>query len=435
MAKFDWDGWRAAVLDVFRRAVKDLGVAHGTEPIYALALYGVYRERDAALYLPLLGAATQLGGPPADGRGFWSARFNPPDWDLTELPLDPKSEALEGALIAEATRGTVAHWREVESVYFEVLVDIAGRLRDEARSVLAVTEDFICFWHDAAGGPELAQRTIPRDLYERLFARQVADAEELAAARAKPGHERAAMLVTRFGCYEGITSEDAQRELLALGETAVPALVDGLADPKCGWTAAMVLGQIGVATSAAIAALRDRADGHWFAKALGRLGDHEWLSTQPPAIAVNGFCARLQAITEGPPLALDYRPLERFLDDADLETHALVDEALAPGQSYVSIRKSDVDEAIRGLSSDHPVVRWHATSLLGERELGRSVGQRVLPLLVERLGDPDPLVRRLAVLSTDGWKAARQYRTALEPLLEDPDETVRRIAEAVLNRS
>ncbi len=435
MANFDWDAWQAALLDVFRGGLKDLGRAHGAEPIYALALYGVYRERDGALYLPLLGAATQAGGPPADGGGFWSARFNPPDWDLEELPLGGQSEALEKALIAEATRATVSHWREVESAYFEVLVAIAKRLRDEAPSVLDVTDDFICFWHDAAGGPELAARTIPDALFKRLFARQVAEADELAAARAQPEHERARLLVTRFGCYEGITTEDAQRELLALGGVAVPAVVDALADPECGWTAAKVLGQIGVSTPEAIAALRERAEGHWCAKALGMLGDHAWLETQPPAVAVNGLCAPLQAITAGVAKPLDYRPLERFLDAADVETHALVDNALAPGSSYVEMRASDLDEAICGLGSDHAVVRWHAASLVGERALGSSVGKQVLPLLVQRLSDANPLVRRLAVLSIDRWKATKRHQATIEALRDDPDEVVARIAAAVLDRS
>lgn len=136
---------------------------------------------------------------------------------------------MERALTVEATRGGQAHWRRVESRYRSLLVRVARRLRDGAPTLLHVTHDFVCFVRDEEGGPELAAK--PCALFERLFARQAEQARERRAVAERPPSDRAAFLVTRFGSYEGVTTEDAQRELLALGADAVDALTGALSDP------------------------------------------------------------------------------------------------------------------------------------------------------------------------------------------------------------
>jgi len=432
---FDWKSFEGELYEELRHALASAGRKHRAERFHAVALHGVDRELDGLLSLPLLGAALEAGAPPPDDQGFWGARYNPADWQLPEIDLRKRPALrLERALTAEATRGSQIHWRKVEARYFKVLVRLTRRLRDEAPSLLTTSGNFVVFWHDEEGGPDLAARTIPRALYERLFARQVDDARKRRAAAEMPAGERSAFLVTRFGVYEGVTSEDAQRELLALGEAALPALTGTLTDPKHAWTAAKVIGQIGIATPEIIEALRARGDELWFAMALGMLGDHDWLASRSPAVAAQGLCARLKAITAGgPPRPLDYAPLERYLDAAGEGARARVEEELEPGSSYAAISGDDVDEALRGLDSPHAVVRWHAASTLGHRGLGAAAGKRILPALARLLTDPHPVVRRLAVLSISYWKAAaRPYRPSIEALRDDPDEVVRRIVEHVL---
>lgn len=427
---FDWKRFELELSEELRSALKRFAKQHGEEHFYALALFGVYRELDGLLSLPSLGASSTEAGPRAETpTSFWSARFNPADWPH-ELTLNRKAALrLEKELTAEATRSTVTHWRAVETKYFDVLLTITSALRADALALLTCTDDFVCFWHDEEGGPELARKTIEKGLADRLFDRESAQTREVKKVAKQPPNERAAFLVTRFGVFEGITSEKAQHELLAMGTAAVDALVGALPHKKNGWTAAKVLGQIGVATPTVISALRKRADELWFAMALGMLGDFEWLSKQLPATAAYGLTAPLKAITAGgTPRPLDYAPLEAWLA-TNPKGRSLVEHELAPGRSFVDVQTSDVDEAVRALSSPFAVVRWHAASVLGERGLGAAAGAKVLPALARVLGDKHALVRRLAVLSITRWKAAaKPYHAAIRAMKEDSDPVVRDVA-------
>lgn len=423
---FDWKRLEGALLEELRAALKRFAKQHRKEHFYAVAIFGVYRELDGLLSLPTLGASTVEEGPEAEvPSSFWSARFNPADWPH-ELELDRKTALhLEKQLTAEATSGTVAHWRSVERKYFEVLTRITATLRSDALELLTCTDDFVCFWHDEEGGPELARKTISPSLANRLFARESSQKKERQKLAKQSPNERAAFLVTRFGQFEGVTSEQAQRELLAMGSSAHEALIGALADKEDGWTAAKVLGQIGIVTPEVIAVLRKRADELWFAMALGMLGDFAWLSKRAPATAVYGLTARLKAITTGgAPTPLDYAPLEAWLTK-NPKARSRVEQELAPGRSYVDIERGDVDEAIRGLSSRFAVVRWHAASVLGDRQLGG----KVLPALAGVLTDKHALVRRLAVLSLSSWKAAaKPYHAAIRAMKNDSDPVVRDVA-------
>lgn len=425
---FDWKAFEGELLEELRAALRRFAKQHRNEHFYAVAIFGVYRELDGLLSLPALGASTVEEGPePEAPTSFWSARFNPADWPH-ELELDRKTGLrLEKLLTAEATRGTVTHWRSVERKYFAVLTRIVAALRSDAAEILTCTEDFVCFWHDEEGGHELARKTINRTLADRLFERESSQKHERQKLAKQSPDARAAFLVTRFSQFEGVTSEQAQRELLAMGASAHEALIGALADKEDGWTAAKVLGQIGIATPQVIAGLRKRADELWFAMALGMLGDFEWLSKRAPETAVYGLTARLKAITAGgAPRPLDYGPLEAWLAK-NPKGRAAVEEELAPGSSYVDIEKNDVHEAIRGLSSRFAVVRWHAASVLGDRQLG--AGAKVLPALASVLSDKHALVRRLAVLSLSYWKAAaKPYHAAIRAMKDDSDAVVRDVA-------
>jgi hypothetical protein len=427
---FDWKAFEAALLAELTAALQRFAKEHGKETFYAVALYGVSRELDGLLALPLLAASSVEKGPPPDKPPtFWGARFNPADWPYQEIGLGSKPALkLEQQLTAEATRSTPAHWRATEKTYFQVLVRIAGALRD-ATGALERTADFVCFWHDEEGGEDLARKTIDKALWTKLFAREAAQKRERARVAKQPAAERAAFLVTRFGSFDGVDTETAQRELLAMGAEAVDALVAKVGDKRDGWTAAKVLGQIGITTPAAIKALRARASEHWFAKALGMLGDHAWLAEQKRDIAVSGLSARLKAITQGgPPRPLDYAPLEAYLAKNN-DARAAFEKELAPGSSYVQIQKADVDEAVRGLASKYAVVRWHAAAVLGDRELGAAAGAKALPVLATLLDDRNTLVRRLAVLSLSYWKAAaKPYHDAIRALADDPDPVIRSVA-------
>jgi HEAT repeat protein len=431
MPAFNWDSFENDLYEGLRLSLVQLGREHPAERYYAVALYGVYRELDHLLSLPHLAAAPDEGPHVTGDADFWSKRFNPADWPHTELGgADALLTQLEAALTAEATRDSVEHWNATEARYFEVLVRVALRLRDAAPTLVKVTDDFVCYWHDEEGGPDMAAKTIPPALYARLFERQVRDHEARLVVADKPLEERIEFLISRFGKFEGVTSEDAQRELLKLGEPSVAALTRAVAaaSGNMRWLAAKLLGQIGVADPATIDVLRQHAEVPWCASALGMLGDDTWLATQPPAIATQGLTARLRAISATNAL-LAYGPLERYLDGADAAARELVEKHLAPGTSYITITNNDVAEAVRGSTSTHAVVRWHAAAVMHDRGLGAPAGKVILPALAAQLADPHPLVRRLAVLALADWKrAAKPYRAFVEKLREDPDATARRTA-------
>lgn len=430
---FDWRSFERTLLTELRATLTPFAKQHAREHFYAVALYGVYRELDGPLSLPAIAASSIEQGPSAQTpQSFWSARFSPADWPFQRELRHAPALRLEKQLTAEATRGTVAQWRATERRYFRVLLSVTRRLNDEVPRLLACTDDFVCYWHDDEGGPELARKTIDARRWNRLFSREAGEkAEQHTLARQSP-HERAALLVARFGQSEGVTSEKAQAALLAMGRDAVDALVGALGDTTHGWVAAKVLGQLGIATPAVVAGLRKRAEELWFAMALGMLGDHVWLARQKTDVAVRGLCARLKAITQGgPPRPLDYAPLEAWLEK-NPSARSQVENELAPGRSFVTIEKTDVAEAVRGLSSRFAVVRWHAASVLRRRELGVAASAMVLPALVETLGDTNALVRRLAVLSLLAWKAAaRPFHPAIRALRDDPDPVVRDVVAKV----
>ena len=428
MKRLDWEVFAEELFGLMTRALSGLEFADGDE-VYVVVMYGVYRELDGLISLPLLALNTTAAGAPADAKGFWGERWNPPDWEVTEIELGEGASALERALVAEATRGSQRAWEATWSRYHEVVLTLTHRLVGWSAQNLPLAPDAVVFWFDAEGGPELAAETIPQELFGRLFAPQVQKAMDMTALSKLPRREQAAYLVTRFGVYEGITSEDAQRRLRWLGRTAVPALMGVLDDPEVGWMAAKLLGHIEKPTKKMIAALRSgAAQSFWHPTALGMLGDDAWLAEQDPEVAAVGLTARMKAISGlNPTPPLDYGALEAWLEGASEEAVARVEAELEPGQSYVTIRARDVDEALRGLGSAHAVVRWHAASVLGDRTLGKKAAARVPGALAEALSDGHPFVRRLSALSLGWWRAkGAPFEDALAALSEsDPDETVR----------
>ena len=249
-------------------------------------------------------------------------------------------------------------------------------------------------------------------------------------------HERAVFLISRFGHFDGLNTEMAQRELLQMGEKAVDALVEAVSDPSEGWVAAKLLGQIRVSTPKVLDALRCEApSGHWPASALGLLSDVEWLAEQPEAVAAFGLTAPLRAVTVGSSkaIALDYRPLEAWMNGATHSGRQRIVDILAPGSAYAPIAASDLQEALRGLTCAHAVLRWHAAAVLRKPRVGRKTRATIESALIAASGDPEPVVRRLALLSLGATPGAiKRHLEVLERFLYDPDASVQSTARHLL---
>lgn len=227
-------------------------------------------------------------------------------------------------------------------------------------------------------------------------------------------------------------------EILALGERAIDPLIERLPN-KYGYAAADMLGDLGLKLPRVIDALREGAgSGGGLAeascRALGQLGELEFLftlvgdaETRVPAVA-----AILRGLKSEEVPSLDYKYAERLLNLNDAAVAKAVNEGLAPGTQLCIVQEPDLAEAIRGLGSQYPVIRWHAVSILNDRVFKKSVKQ-VLSAVAEMLEDQHATVRRLAVLSLAGWKSkAKPYHDAMRALKGDPDSKVREAANHVL---
>jgi hypothetical protein len=236
-------------------------------------------------------------------------------------------------------------------------------------------------------------------------------------------------------------------EIVTFGESAIDSLIAKLNDDEDGWTAASLLGRIGLANSSAIRALRQQVRNrsraaHWSANALAMLGDTKYLFKLAEEDAFSEFAVRGLAFPytgSGDPNEwprrpkLDYRVLERILGRKLLAWTGIANYVLSPGRGFVTIQPDEVDEAIRGLQSPHVLIRQHAVCILGERALGSAAGKRILPALVECLKDSHPNVRRLAINSISEWKAAaKPYFSDIKVLCKDKDDMVRYSARSAL---
>ena len=429
----DWRGLEQVYTAEAIRALGALGERTG-EHFYAVLLYGSYRELDGRVTLPQLAALSMERLREPRSGDFYGYGWSIDDAHL-ELLDAAVTRPLEEALTAEATRGSQGHWHKVERRLDAVLVRIVRRLRDAAPSVASTTADFVAYVLDEDGGFERAVKSIPGRLRRRLFPAQQETARRRDVLGRQPVDERARALVEALDHDDGIGSEEAANRLLELGEPSVAPLLARLrASGRRDWETARLLGMLGVPRPDVIEALRARTRSAefpdaWFPTALGLLGDLAWLRERGGALAVVGTCARLKGIATGIPL--DYRPVETLLDEGGAATRSRVERELELGRTMRQITSADVDEAIRGLESPHPVVRWHACGALWDRKLGQS--KRIVPALAERLSDPYPFVRRIAAVSLMAWKrAAKPYLPRLEALRDDADETVRRVAESLL---
>ncbi|MDX2012665.1 MAG: hypothetical protein SFW67_20875 [Myxococcaceae bacterium] len=421
MSSFDWAGLQTSLRSAFAGAVERFARAHPEVRLRAVALHGFSGQFDRSLSLPALAVALESDGF-ADRGTLFSERFGPADWRHAELEVDGAS-ALERAVTAEATRADRAHFAATEKAFTEALLEAVRHLATQVPTRVPTTPDFIAYWFSNAG-LEMVRQTVPAPLVERFFPKDLARLclrERMAAA---PVEERLTFFAAHLHANDEFSWEEAQAGLVAAGDDAFPTLLGLLSNARDVAAAAMVVARLGRANVALVEALRQRDEGLWPAMALGRLGDFDWLLRRPVRTAVLGFTAPYKAITQGPRrVPLDYRPLERLLETVP-DAAPLVEKELAPGRSRVHAGRGDEAELARGFGSRHRVVRWHAVSLAGWRDLDPAV----LPALADRLGDVDATVRRLTVLSLRQWKAAAEpYEARIAALANDDDALVRRI--------
>ena len=396
-------------------ATLDTLLANEQGTLYAAAFFGSYREAEGVIGLPSLAANTltalEEDHPSRDEDGFWGVKWSPVDWRWTWEPSEYGDEALDELdrfLQSYANRGTPAQWDAAEKRFVATVARAAVAVRKHFAKHPRVDKHFVVFFHDEDGGAALAKTSMSASLFLHHFPEQDETEQTRRRLATMPEPEQAAYYVTRLGTYEGIDTEMAEAWLVKHGDSALPHLIARLTEGKNAWQVAMILGLAGIPDPAAIAALRQAAGSAdpstwgWSARALGYLGDFDWLLTQSPAIAVAGCCASLSGFRDrgAHPAVLDYTPVERLL--ARLPACApQAEEALEPGSSFCAIRGSDVPEAVRGLQSPHVAIRRHAACVLNERRLGKRGAADAVAALRARMDDPDEKVRYLVDLALE----------------------------------
>ncbi len=437
-ARFDWSGFEGELTAALVERVRS-AIAERPDAGYdAAALDHIYRETDGPIMLPYLGLRDAEAA--ADPDRSWSTA----DWGDFEdewLP-DERTRHWQQALTSYACGGSSGRWEATFERYLTVLVRVCKRARTTLRTTGVTDRTFIVVLFDDARYETILRRILPERELHRHFPELDEHAVEAARVAALPTADRAAYHAGRLGNFDGpIDSEESERELRRLGAAAIPALLPLLRLSGQAWQAAMLLADIGLPDREAIAALDaaltrlDGADRSWAARALSRLGRLELVLARIDALdedtVVSAVAAPYTAFRDRavPPPPLDYRPLEEFLERNPARA-ASVAEELQPGRSFCTITAGEVDTALAALDSPHPVVRWHAASVLDERGLGRAVARRVLPSLA-RVAEHDPefTVRRLALLSLLRWKRdAGAYLDLVERLAPGMDAAVRGVA-------
>ncbi|GIJ63767.1 hypothetical protein Vau01_112830 [Virgisporangium aurantiacum] len=442
VTRFDWRALENDLADALVRAVSALVADRHDERFYAAALWLLYRETDGPIRLPMLAVNTEqaLGRLPADERD--DLRWSPADWEYDDVDWlsGDVARRWEHDLAAHARRGTVAQWDATFDRFVTALVTVCRRARRGLGGLPVVVLD-----------AELHATVVPRILTKAETRRMFPELDEQTRARSElaalPPDRQAAHLVGLLGTFDGpIGSEDAETALRDLGPAAVPALLPRLTVDGEGWQAAKILADIGLADDTVVQALAaalhrtNGADRSWVASALSRLGrlDIVLAAPGPPGDVATAVTAPYRSFRDhaSAPRPLDYAPLERAIEDRP-DLLAMLESELSPGTPMCQIGAAEVDEALRGTGSPHPLVRRHAVTVLGERRLGAAAGRRVLPVLARRAADdPDPVVRRLSVLGLRWWgRQGQAYLDVGRTACGDPDGSVRVAAQGWLDEA
>ncbi len=432
---FDWSAFESTFAETAISAVHRWMNKNRKQHVYALAFHECYSELDGWIAIPSLGINSMEKLKIEHGSDEEEWKWSPGDWRWSSiLPSRSQMDSFEKALLEEACKGASSHWQKTKKRFDRALLNVTKQLYRQFAKHPQMTDDFVAYIEDEEGGLELIARSVPSRLFKKHFA-----SLDPRSSSDRPPKDRLAQYLEEIFRY--------QREILAIGIEAIGPLIKKLDDPNNGCAAAALLADFEQPTKQVIAALRKHSTtkgniASHCAIALHLLGDVEYLfglldKPQLREQAVSGILAGLtiRASDRVSPLALDYRPVERLLAMKSTVIKKYVEQELELGRSFLQIKASDVEEVVRGLTSPHIVIRQHAACVARDRSLGKAAGQKLLPALAEKLSDPIPNVRRLALLALSNWQAAATpYLTEMKKLRKDNDPLVREYAIAVLKR-
>ncbi len=427
MSAFNWKQYEEVVFRAACEAARKIMDQH-SGAFYSVAFDEFYAECEGMIKLPFMAANTtaELGD---DKDDLWST----PDWRWTMRRYSNKDVTqFHRALQKEAVSKDEEHWHVIYKRFIQAFINVAKQLSAELKKHPHATRDFAAFVfvEDCEDDIEVIRKCTTPAKFKKLFPWLQEEVDRRRALGTSSFEDKLATYRKELRKHE--------TQILKLRERAIPMLLDALGDPKQAWSAADILGPLGIPDERVIAALRTRAqNGHELnfhdTIALELLGDTEFLlklagDAKARKIAIRGITIRYSSwASDIKQIPLDYRPIERLLEDQECKGSV---EKFYDSPKIVA---ADIDEALRGLQSKHGLIREHATCVLCDPRLGKEASKRILPALAARLRDRRATVRRLAILSLGRWKKLGQaYSPEVRKLLKDPDPNVASYAESFL---
>ncbi|MCM3658854.1 DUF4303 domain-containing protein [Agromyces mediolanus] len=381
----DWRALEAHIAERYAEAVDAFLEEHAGERVYGVAAHVFYGETGAVVAWPALavGSEESLAATAAASRFTPDElRWSPADW---AFQLDPSEadDAWAARVEAAARAGDEAHWEAVYERFLRAFASAAKQAKKRLRGEGAVARGFIAVAMDEEW--ELVPLSLTNAELGRHFPELGEEAQELARLEALPVPERAAALGELIDAYTpGIVStEQAERLLLGLGEASVDVALERMPRSQRRWQWAKLLADLGIPRDGAIEALATvlrakklpEPDRAWAAAALARLGRLDLVLAEaervPRTVLLRGLAApytsfRDRAVRH---LPLDYAPLEAALTAHPELAEAMLDE-LRPGSGFCTIDPGEASTARAALDSPFEVVRRHARLVLDDA--GRS---------------------------------------------------------------
>ncbi|MDU4252385.1 DUF4303 domain-containing protein [Pseudomonas sp.] len=385
--KFDWKALEDAAVDHLVSAVRRIRQTHPHETVYGAMFHEFYGD-GSVLYWPMVTVGTQevLAQVAADyGDDGEDLRWSGPDLSqyAEDHGFEPGEEqdrwATQCAEFAQATaKGSFSAWEEVYERFLHCFPRAARRARAQLLREGLVERRFIAVATDEAG--DLVPLSLTRAQLLRHFPMYDEAERERTRIAALPLAEQVAEVVPQAvrAAAPGPLLGEYDALVRALGEVAVPALLDVVAGRSAGegWQASMLLAEINHSTPEVISTLAttlcnaaaNESERAWAASALARLDRMDLiaahLGTLPTEVAARGLSAPYRSFRDrGRHRPLDYRPLEAVLAQHP-DIAPAVAEALAPGCGFCTLEADEVAAAQQGLASKWSFIREHARAVL-----------------------------------------------------------------------
>lgn len=412
--KFDWNAFEELLtqnaLDAIQRIVQENNI----NDVYVVAFHEIYMETDGVIYPPMLAINHETH------RKEKNVDWCPPDWRWADIKYINARE-IEKLLTEEACKKTNSHWEATERKFKSSLVKCAKNIYKTLKNEIFTTKDFIVYVEtNDDDQEEVMRKCVPAKLLNKIFPQYNQELVERSKVAALNVHEKIIYHmenIAKSGSVTVLSYDESMVELIKIGQPAVSHLLNKLKSRSTGWIMAKTLALMNINSKEIIDALREESINpksesfFWSPAALSMLDDDEFLisiimkeiNTEN---IIQGICLKYKTWDINFDFTihknLDYTTLENILELNNKKLNSLIHQELRSGSLH--IHPDDIEIAIKGLNSQHQVIRQHAVWALYETKNLNKSTHKFMPHLIIKLTDDDPEVRRRAKLSILSWK-------------------------------